>query len=102
MHKQSQSQVYLIRSLARFWEGFQRSCYHYITGQDKQRIVVWQVVCLVGLCCSFGVVSVTCQKDVIDRSCPSLIPRWLQKRMAQSKGQQIQNGERGAKFFSCV
>jgi hypothetical protein len=52
--------------------------------------------------CSLGEVSVPCHKDVIHHSCPSLIPRWLQERMAQSKGQRIQNGGRKAKLFSCV
>jgi hypothetical protein len=32
-----------------------------------------------------SVVLVHCHKDVIDHSCPSLIPRWLQERLAQSK-----------------
>jgi hypothetical protein len=33
------------------------------------------------------VVSVPCQEDVIDYSCPSSILRWLEERMTQSKGQ---------------
>jgi hypothetical protein len=39
---------------------------------------------------------------LVDHSCPSLIPRQLQERMAQSKGQQVQNGDRAAMLFSCV
>jgi hypothetical protein len=31
----------------------------------------------------------------------SLIPRWLLERTAQSKGQQVQNGDGGARLFSC-
>jgi hypothetical protein len=38
-----------------------------------------------------------CHKDIIGHSCPSMIPRWLQEGMAQSKGQQVQNGDRDAK-----
>jgi hypothetical protein len=56
-------------------------------------------ICPARLCCSSWEVSVPCHKDVIDHSCPSLIPRWLQERMAQSKGQQVQNGERDAKLL---
>jgi hypothetical protein len=63
---------------------------------------IWGAVCPVRLCCSLGVVSGSCHKDVIDRSCPSLSPRWLQERMTQRKGQQAQNGDRHAKLFSCV
>jgi hypothetical protein len=44
-------------------------------------------------------VSVPCHKNVIDHSCPSLIPRWLQERMAQNKGQKVQNGVGDAKNF---
>jgi hypothetical protein len=40
-----------------------------------------------------------CHKDIIDHPCPSLIPTWLQERKAQSKGQQLQNGDRDAKPF---
>jgi hypothetical protein len=36
-----------------------------ITGQDKQIIVVWWVVCLIGLCCFLGVVSVPRHKDFL-------------------------------------
>jgi hypothetical protein len=45
------------------------------------------------------VVLIPGHKDVIDHSCPFFIPRWLQERMAQSKGQQVQNGDRDAKSF---
>jgi hypothetical protein len=48
-----------------------------------------------------GVVLVPCCEDVIDHSCPSLIARWQQERMAQGKGQQVQNGDWDAKLFSC-
>jgi hypothetical protein len=44
-------------------------------------------------------VSVPCHEDVTQHSCPFLIPRWLQERMAQSKGQQMQNRDRGVKAF---
>jgi hypothetical protein len=42
---------------------------------------VWQVVHPEeGLL--LGEVLLPCQEDVINHSCPSLIPRWLQERMA--------------------
>jgi hypothetical protein len=50
-----------------------------------------------------GVVSVPCHGEVMNHSCPSLIPRWLQGdcRENGSEQRQIQNGGRDAMLFSC-
>jgi hypothetical protein len=51
--------------------------------------------------CSLGEILAPCHKDIVSQSYPSLIAKWLQKRLAQSRGQQVQNGDREAKLFSC-
>jgi hypothetical protein len=50
------------------------------SGQDKQVIVAWQMICLEEAVAHFlgGNFFVLHCKDVIDQFCPSWIPRWWQ------------------------
>jgi hypothetical protein len=61
-------------------------------------VLIWRGVCPARLGCFLRTVSVPVHKDVIDHSCPFLISRWLQERMARNKRQQVQNGDGGASF----
>jgi hypothetical protein len=63
-------------------------------------VLLWRGVCPARLRCSLEVVLVPCGKDVTNQFLSFLDSKVAGERRAQSRGQQVQDGDRGVKLFS--